>query len=382
MEEGRDLFLVCNNIEVLGGVQTWAHYMARLFTRRGHRVHLIGIVRPKRVHDHGTDFPYARTVLHERPPGGRWELRGVRARASRRKRAAHAEQWRGVRRLAEILREARPGGVVVCAEVWAMEWVQRALPEHLKVVGMVHESYQASKIAGRHPRILRHFAGADRLLALTRADADDFARDGMTNADFIPNPLHVVPRRYAELDAPVVVRLGRLDYEKGQDLLLEAWARIAPDRPDWTLRIHGADKSGGKEERRLLALTEELGLAGRVEWPGPTSDIETALCAGSVFALTSREEGFPMAILEAMAYGVPCVAFDIAPGVGELITDGVDGLVVPAGNITAFAAALHTLIEDGELRRKMGRAARDSVQRFAPDLVAARWEGLFDLLYR
>ncbi|MEU5879409.1 glycosyltransferase [Spirillospora sp. NPDC047279] len=378
---GRDLFLVCNNFEVMGGVQTWVHFMARLFTRRGHRVHVVGVMHPKHTHDHGRDFPYRTTVLHPEFPRGQWDLRG-RDRLSPRARRLRAGRLRAAGELGALLGAARPGAIAVVAEVWAMEWVQRAAPPGMRVVGMVHESYAACRVAGRYDRVMRHFAGADRFLALTLADADAFARDGLGNADFIPNALHVVPERYADLEEPVVVRLGRLDYDKGQDLLLDAWAEVAPHRPDWTLRVHGSDKCGGRERRRLERQTETLGLTGQVEWPGPTTDVGGALRAGSIFALTSREEGFPMAILEAMAHGVPCVAFDCAPGIGELITDGVDGLVVPAGNTTAFAAGLRRLIDDPELRHKMGRAARDSVQRFAPDIVADRWEELFALMDR
>lgn len=382
MDDGRDIFLVCNNFETLGGVQTWVHYMARLFTFRGHRVHVIGIMHPTLTHDHGDEYPYATTVLHPRFPGWGWQASGPRDRLSPRSRARFAEKRRAVGRLTELLSAGRPGGMVIVAEVWAMEWVSRAAPDHLKVIGMVHESHPACRLAGRYDRVRRHFADVDRFLTLTRADAEAFARDGMSNVDFIPNALHVVPDRYAELTEPVVVRLGRLDYDKGQDLLLEAWARAVADHPDWTLRVYGADKRGGKEERLLAELTAELGLTGSVRWPGATTDIEGALCGGSIFALTSREEGFPLAILEAMAHGLPCVAFDCAPGIRELITDGVDGLVVPAGDTTAFAAALSTLMADEELRLKMGRAARDSVQRFAPDFIAGCWEELFSFLDR
>lgn len=370
---GRDLFLICNNFEVLGGVQTWVHYMARLFGSRGHRVHVIGVTHPKRARHHVGDFPYPTTVLHKRFPDGDWRLRGL-DRLKRGPRRLRAERLRGSERLADLLSTAGPDSVAIVAEVWGMEWVQRAAPAHLKVVGMVHESHAACHLAGRHARVLRHFADVDRMLTLTKADADAFARDGLANVEHIPNALHVVPREYAELSAPVVVRLGRLDYDKGQDMLLDAWARLA--RPDWTLRIYGS----GKEEASLHAQTAELGLTASVEWPGATSDIETALCGGSIFALTSREEGFPLAIVEAMAYGLPIVAFDCAPGITELVTDGVDGIVVPAGNTAAFADALRRLMDDEELRRAMGRAARASVQRFAPHLVADRWEELFALL--
>jgi glycosyltransferase involved in cell wall biosynthesis len=381
MAKNRDIFLVCNNFEVLGGVQTWVHFMARRLTRRGHRVHVIGIMRPQNPHDHGSDFPYRTTVLHPAFPRGEWCLRG-RARFSGEARRLRAARLAGVERLRALLRQARPGAIAIVAEVWAMEWMRRAAPPGMRIIGMVHESYAACRQAGRHGRVLEHFAHADRLLALTRADAEAFARDGLTNADHIPNALHVEPDRHADLDAPVVVRLGRLDYEKGQDLLLEAWSQVAPHHPDWTLRIFGSAKGDGAEFRRLEKQTAALGLSASVEWPGPTSDITPALLGGSIFALTSREEGFPMAILEAMAHGLPCVAFDCAPGIGELITHGQDGLIVPAGNTVEFARELRRLIVDPGLRERMGHAARESVQRYAPEAILSRWDETFALLDR
>jgi glycosyltransferase involved in cell wall biosynthesis len=119
-----------------------------------------------------------------------------------------------------------------------------------------------------------------------------------------------------------------------------------------------------------------------VEFAGPTSDIETALTGGSIFALSSREEGFPMSIMEAMAHGLPTVAFDCAPGVRELLTDGRDGMVVTPGNTVEFAAALDRLIGDAGLRDALGDAARESVRRYDPAVILGRWERRFALLER
>ena len=134
------------------------------------------------------------------------------------------------------------------------------------------------------------------------------------------------------------------------------------------------------EAEPVAAWLEGLGVAASVEFPGPTSDLETALTGASIFALSSREEGFPMSIIEAMAYGLPTVAFDCAPGVRELLTDGHDGLVVTPGNVTAFAAALERLMDDEHLRDSLGDAAGISVRRYAPDIVIDRWERTFTLV--
>lgn len=370
MTESRDIFIVCNNVEELGGLQRWAHHIALLFTREGHRVHLVGVTHADRPHDYGQDRPYVVTVLHERQPPAR------RGRLSRLRHRAVVRQ--GADRLSALFRTARPGGIVIAAQVWAMEWVARADTAGMPVIGMSHESYAATRGSSRYKRVKRHFAGADLLLALTRADADAWAFDDMSNADSMPNPVHVTPGSPSPRTAPVVVRLGRLSFEKGQDMLLEAWAEVASRHPSWRLRLYGT----GPDEDALRKRATELALDESVEFAGATSDLETALTGASVFALSSREEGFPMSIIEAMAYGLPTVAFDCAPGVRELITDGHDGLVVTPGNTVEFAAALDRLMDDARLRDSLGEAARESVRRYAPDVIIDRWERQFALVDR
>jgi glycosyltransferase involved in cell wall biosynthesis len=368
--ESRDIFIVCNNVEELGGLQRWAHHIALLFTREGHRVHLVGVTHADRPHDYGQDRPYVVTVLHERQPPAR------RGRVSRLRHRAMVRQ--GADRLSALFRTARPGGIVIAAQIWAMEWVARADTAGMPVIGMSHESYAATRGSSRYKRVKRHFAGADLLLALTRADADAWAFDDMSNADSMPNPVHVTPGSPSPRTAPVVVRLGRLSFEKGQDMLLEAWAEVASRHPSWRLRLYGT----GPDEDALRKRATELALDESVEFPGATTDLETALTGASVFALSSREEGFPMSIIEAMAYGLPTVAFDCAPGVRELLTDGHDGLVVTPGNTVEFAAALDRLMDDARLRDSLGEAARESVRRYAPDVIIDRWERQFALVDR
>jgi glycosyltransferase involved in cell wall biosynthesis len=368
--ESRDIFIVCNNVEELGGLQRWAHHIALLFTREGHRVHLVGVTHADRPHDYGQNPPYVVTVLHEKPPPPR------RGGLSRLRHRAAVRQ--GARRLGALFRTARPGGVVIAAQVWAMEWVARADTAGMPVIGMSHESYEATRQSSRYERVKRHFAGADLMLALTGADADAWAFDDMSNAGAMPNPVHVTPASFSPRTEPVVVRLGRLSFEKGQDMLLEAWADVAPRYPDWRLRLYGT----GPDEESLRRRATELGLDASVEFPGATTDLEGALTGASVFALSSREEGFPMSIIEAMVYGLPTVAFDCAPGVRELLTDGTDGLVVTPGNTVEFAAALDRLMGDARLRDSLGEAARTSVRRYAPDVVIGRWEREFARLDR
>ncbi|MDA5282241.1 MULTISPECIES: glycosyltransferase [unclassified Streptomyces] len=381
---GRDVFLVSNSVDELGGVTTWSHQMARLLTDRGHRVHVVGIapvaeeIRQKLP----ADLPYATTTLYDAHPPKARRLHGIKGRLNAPERRRQAVRRAGMRDRAETLsglfRAARPGGVVIVTQVWAMEWVALADTKGLSVIGMSHESFEASQKSTRGDRVRRHYSQVDRLLVLTPEDADLWIRAGMENVDSMPNPLPFMPDSPAPRTSKVVASVGRLAFEKGVDLLLDAWADAAPHHPDWTLRIHGA----GIEEESLRAHCASLGLDDSVEWMGSTDDVLGALRGASVFAQASRAEGFPITLLEAMAAGLPVAAFDCAPGVREIVEHGEDGLLARLGNTMELAGHLDALMSDADLRDRLGDAGFRSVRRFSSDEITDRWEALFAFLDR
>lgn len=376
----RNVFLVANNIEELGGVQRVTHNLATMLHEAGHRVTVIGIQHAPVVHDYGSR-PYRWLVLNEtrEPPAP--EATGVVARLDPRVRAARARHaalhQSSVDRLSAHFGEV-DDGVVVVMQVWAMGWVAEADTRHLRVIGMSHESFDATLSSSRWDRVNRYYRDLDLMLLLTERDAERFELEGFNNVGVMHNSLSFYPEKVSDLTEPVVVAAGRYAPEKGFDRLIQAFARVAPERPDWSLKVFGH----GPLQKRLLTQVEKLGLTGRVLLPGLAEDIEAELRASSVFALSSIHEGLPMALAEAMACGVPCVAFDCAPGVREIVTDGVDGIVVPPRNVEALAAGLARLMDDADLRRRYGAAARHSVRRFAPDQVLAQWEDVFALVER
>ncbi|TDC88629.1 glycosyltransferase [Actinomadura sp. 7K507] len=384
MAAPRDVFIVCNNADEMGGLQRWAHHMARLLAGRGDRVTLVGITSGPDPYHHGRDGSYAVEVLHGgwRPPAMAWRPGRLRERLNVPARGRDlwraAAQRRGAARLSELFAAARRGSVVIAAQVWAMEWVRLADTRGLRVVGMSHESFAATRRSSRYRRVRENYADVDRLLVLTAEDADAWARDGMSNVDYIPNALHVTPTVHPTLDLPVVACVGRLSHEKGMDLMLEAWERVAARRPGWRLHVYG----GGPDGEELRGRVRAAGLSGSVEFRGVVADVEEALVEASVFALPSRAEGFPMSVLEAMAYGLPTVAFDCAPGVRALLGEERGGVLVEPGDTAAFARELERLMDDPDLRRALGAEARAAVLRFHPDAVLARWDRLFDLLHR
>ncbi|WP_367431755.1 glycosyltransferase family 4 protein [Streptomyces celluloflavus] len=382
--EPRDIFFVSNSLNEMGGITSWSHQMARLFSERGHRVHVIGVVPAPagRVHELGDDLPYRTTTLYAAHPPSVRPVRGLKDKLNlveqRRRAAREAGMHEQAAKLSALFRAAGPGGVLIVTQVWAMEWVALADTADLTVIGMSHESFATCRKSSRFQRVKRFYKNTDRMLTLTREDADHWIRQRMDNVGFMPNPLPFFPEVPSDRSKKRVVSIGRLHEEKGVDLLLEAWAQTAPRHPDWTLRLYGS----GEEEEALRKQAAELGITGSVEWMGRTGDVPGALREGSVFVLSSRGEGFPLAPMEAMASGLPCVAFDVAPGVHEIITDGEDGFLAPPGNIAELARHLDTLMSDKGLRDTMGQAARENIQRFSTDEIVGRWEGLFALVDR
>ncbi|WP_413757501.1 glycosyltransferase [Streptomyces sp. MMBL 11-3] len=360
----RDVFLVSNSVDELGGVTSWSHQMARLLTARGHRLHVVGITPSAVAQELGT-VPYPMTTLYAGQP----------PRPGRAREASIREE---ALKLTALFRAARPGAVVIVTQVWAMEWVARADTRGLTVIGMSHESYAYSRASSRFHRVRRWYRDVDRMLALTREDADLWIGQGLNNASYLPNPLPFMPQVPSARTEKAVVSIGRLHDQKGIDMLLDTWAEVAPRHPDWRLRIHGS----GEDEEMLRKRCTALGLDGSVDWMGRTDDVPGALRAGSVFVQSSRGEGFPLALMEAMATGLPCAAFDCAPGVREIVRDGEDGLLAAVGNTGELARRLDTLMSDKGVRDVMGERARVNVQRYAPQEIVRRWEGLFGFLER
>jgi glycosyltransferase involved in cell wall biosynthesis len=374
----REIYFVANEVNELGGVGRWQAQMARLFAERGHRVRIIGVSPPEVPMDLGEDPPFETVTLYDRRPPGR---RRPRVRLGRLDPAVHRREA-GMRAAAErltgIFRAARPGAVIIVTQVWAMEWVALADTAGLPVIGMSHESFDASRRSSRFERVKKYYEGVDRLLVLTQEDADRWVREGLNNVGFMPNPLPLMPGASSPRTEKVVASIGRLSHAKGVDLLLDVWAEAAPRQPGWILRIYGA----GEYEDALRQQCTGLGLDDSVEWAGQTDDVTVALGRSSVFVQSSRGEGFPLVLLEAMACGVPCAAFDCSPGVREIVRDGEDGLLARHGNISELARQLVRLMADENLRDTMGEKARQNVQRFAPDVITRRWEELFDFLER
>lgn len=222
-------------------------------------------------------------------------------------------------------------------------------------------------------------AHLDAFVTVSEGDAAVYRRSLPELAGRIHCVPNGVPRTAlvpAPTDSRTVVAAGRLIPVKRYDLLVDAFAKVVAERPDWRLRLYGR----GRTREKLLARIEELGLHNHVHLMGAVSPIEPEWAKGSIAAVTSDVESFGMTIVEAMHCGVPVVATDCPFGPAEIIDNGVDGLLVERRNAEAIAGGLLTLINDRELRERMGRAATAKARTFSPEAAAARYVGLFEEL--
>ncbi|MEV1171910.1 glycosyltransferase [Nonomuraea sp. NPDC049784] len=248
-------------------------------------------------------------------------------------------------------------------------------PPGVITIGQEHVGFGTHKPSVRE-MIVRRYGRLDALVTLTEADLSAYHAALGPRAPRhllrIPNATPPLTGGPSPLNAKTVIAIGRLAKVKGFDLLLRAWQRVSVVHPGWRLRIVGS----GPERARLLKLVGELGLACSVELPGPSRDVGAELDHASIFVLSSRREGFPMTILEALSKGVPVVAFDCPHGPGEIITHGHDGLLVPRRDVAALTTAIGLLIDDETERHMMGTAALATSKRYDPEAIGRRWTEL------
>jgi glycosyltransferase involved in cell wall biosynthesis len=366
----------------MGGTIRAAHNLGRYLAANGYDVELISAMRTREEPFFGSFPPGVRVrALDDRRPGAvPLPLRPVRAVLRRWSSALYppsdrrASTWnlwvdlqlvRALRRNTGILMGTRPGLNILAA---------RVRPPAMTVVGLEQMNL------GHHIRRLRkamakRYGGLDVLVALTEEDRENYAKllDGRVRLAVIPNTVHDVEGPRADLARRRVLAAGRLEHQKGYDMLIEAFAQVHSAHPDWELRICGHGKLRDQFEQAV----REHGLEDVVELPGPSENLPEEMEQASIYALSSRFEGFPLVLLEAMGKGMGVVAFDCPTGPRDIIEDRRNGILVPPKDPAAFAKGLLALIEDEELRRRCGAAAAETAQEYTIEAIGPRWEALF-----
>ncbi|MEO3873514.1 glycosyltransferase [Nonomuraea sp. B12E4] len=343
----------CLDADTLGGVQQVTHTLAQGLAERGHEVHVIGLHRAVTPFRYVDQPRYHHHVIGRTPVES--EVRRARGQADERMR--------------KLLGQIRPGYAVMTSPS-VVTRLSGLLPAEFRPIGQYHGSYDHARGCWHLGSIRRHYPGLDQAVFLSEEDAWSFSEHALLpNTWTLPNPLAAWPRRTAALDAPRVLGVGRLEGVKRFDRLISAFARTAAP-PPWELHLIG----DGAELDRLRAHAAWEGVADRVVFRGPVpaARMPQEYLDASILGLTSEHEGLPIVLLESGAHGVPSVAFDVSGGVRS-----AGPVLVPPGDVAAFAAVLARLMDSAEERRRLGASARARAEAFRLDHVLDRWESMF-----
>jgi glycosyltransferase involved in cell wall biosynthesis len=220
--------------------------------------------------------------------------------------------------------------------------------------------------------LIRHLRDLDRMVVLTDSAKNDWLE--LSNVIKIPDPLPFKIDDTSKQSSKRIISIGRYAYEKGNDLLLEAWSKVEKECEDWCLDIYGMG-----DRQPYFHLMNELGIdQQRCHLNGSLLDVKTEYLKSSLFVLPSRFEGFGLVIIEAMACGLPVISFDCENGPRNIITHEHDGILVKAFDVEEYALQIIRLIKDADLRKTIGEAAQKTSRHFDIDKVAEQWRKLFD----
>lgn len=222
-------------------------------------------------------------------------------------------------------------------------------------------------------RLVRRF---DKFVVLTEEDRGYWG--ALPNMEVIPNAALFIAPAYATQNEKRVIAVGRLDYQKGFDRLIEAWALVQQNEAfrDWRLDIFGQ----GEWREMLEQMICERGLQQTARINAPSKQIGAEYAASSLLVMSSNYEGFPMVMIEAMACGLPVVAFEFKCGPKDIINNHHNGIRVEEGNISALADAMMELMQNSELRKRMSLEARKVTETYSEERVMRRWVTLFESL--
>lgn len=304
----------------------------------------------------------------------------------RRSRSPLHAVWNNLRRLGAVrrsLQAADPTVIVSLTDQINVLTLLAARGLRLPVVIAEHSDPRRQRMPPAWERLRRWaYPRCAAAVALTGGVADHLRQLVRGRPVYvIPNaigPARVTVWDVSQRDPRTLVAMGRLSREKGFDQLIDAFARLAARHPDWRLLVAGE----GPERAALQAQIARGGLDARIHLVGWIDDPAQFLARGALFVLPSRYEGFPMALLEALACGLPVVAFDCDSGPRDILRPGVDGRLVPAGDVAALAAAMDELMRDPAARDQLGRRAVEVVERFSLDNYRRRWDEVLDACRR
>ena len=226
----------------------------------------------------------------------------------------------------------------------------------------------------RELQIVKQTKSLDALVVLTEKSKEEWSKTNK-NVLVIPNPssIKTLSNQY-DIGSKRVISLGRLEYEKGFDLLIKAWEKVSSHYSEWRLDIYGA----GSLETELNDLISELDITNFIKLRGVTNQVSCELLNSSFYVLPSRYEGLPLVMLECLACGLPIVAFDCETGPSDIIENNDCGLLANNGDIEELSLKIIDMIEMAEKRLVLSKACTLKSEKYAVDNIMSKWKNLFE----
>jgi len=212
----------------------------------------------------------------------------------------------------------------------------------------------------------------DKIVTLTHEDQERYWQ-GWNNVAVIPNPTFFKSDKMSDLSAKVVISLGRISPVKNLTSMVNSFRLVVDRHPDWALHIYG-----GGDAKDLENLIKQLSLENHVFLKGSTNEVQSVFLRSSIFVLSSLYDGLPLVLTEAMECGVPVVSYQCPCGPKDIVSDGIDGFLLPVNDEKGMAERICRLIEDDELRIKMGIAAKQKASHYSIESIIKQWMALFE----
>lgn len=383
--QNKNIVFVINEYNNHGGAQRVASILTNEFRNDGHNVAILSINEQKNVPSYFTsDIPVK--ILHEngyRAPlaieisSNLRDFKLLKVQKELKRRYLLKKKRDEVRKYFEAYGNQEVFVIVI--QVYGMQWIQPLLhKKNIKVIGQSHESVIASRGSHRYKRILRYYRQVSKFLLLTRKDADYFDEIGFNNTSVMYNPSPF--RQYKSpkelYSHKKIVSSGRLIDDKGFDVLIESFAKVAAEIPEWTLHIYG----DGPAKKSLENLIKIFDLEDRIFLEGQTEDILRVLTKSSFFVLSSKAEGLPMSLIEAQSCGLPCISTDCAPGIREILDEYRNGLIAPVGDVHILARHIKRLANEQEMFYSYSENAYENSLKFDKTIIKQEWYELFEEL--